>query len=193
MRSAGALPPCRGGEGHPRTRRLPYRRLGHRRARARRGPRRPPRPPRTAPSAEPPSHLDPPACDDGSDDPEERVVASLGRYFAGERVTWTADELQLDETLRGVRARPVRRARVARDAVRRALRRARQLRRARRAGRPPARGARRGHVLRRQPARPLHPLPPRRPPRRQPRRVRRPTATRYKARLLALEARAVAS
>jgi methylated-DNA-[protein]-cysteine S-methyltransferase len=56
--------------------------------------------PRTRHS-EPPNLLDPRACDPDSDDPGERLVSSLGRFFAGEPVTWSADELRLDETLDG--------------------------------------------------------------------------------------------
>jgi methylated-DNA-[protein]-cysteine S-methyltransferase len=50
---------------------------------------------------EPPNLLDPRACDPDADDPGVRLVASLGRFFAGEPVTWSADELRLDETLAG--------------------------------------------------------------------------------------------
>src|SRR4051794_37064922 len=45
-----------------------------------------------------PRHLPARECDrDGSR--VEQLVASLGRFFAGERIGWTADELGLDETL----------------------------------------------------------------------------------------------
>jgi methylated-DNA-[protein]-cysteine S-methyltransferase len=56
--------------------------------------------PRTRHS-EPPNLLDPRACDSDAQDAGERLVSSLGRFFAGEPVTWSADALRLDETLAG--------------------------------------------------------------------------------------------
>jgi methylated-DNA-[protein]-cysteine S-methyltransferase len=49
--------------------------------------------------SEPERVVDAGACDPDADDPAERLVGSIGRFFAGDPVTWTPDQLRLDETL----------------------------------------------------------------------------------------------